>query len=252
MQSLTNTFEQQSKLASYCRTGEYEILENVNEKNVSQYRRLVFNVVDDMLQTAYPLTFELLTKDEWTNITKEFFANHACISPQVWSMPKEFYEYLSAGENHFLIKKYPFILELLWFEWLEVEMFMMEDKAVDYSIDGNIENDLLVINPEVHLQHFHYPVHLKNAKEISEDDKRNYFLSLHREPESGEVIFTSLSPALLRVLELLLEEPMSANAVAASICKEMNFERNNEIDAMLLQFVQNALETKLILGFLVR
>ncbi|HEY0298656.1 MAG TPA: DNA-binding domain-containing protein, partial [Arachidicoccus sp.] len=129
MQPLTKTFEQQSKLAFFCRTGKYETLENVNENNVYHYRRLVFNVVEDMLQSAYPLASELLTKEEWINVTKDFFANHPCVSPQVWSMPKEFYEYLFAIEHHPLMTKYPFLQELLWFEWLEVEMYMMEDKS---------------------------------------------------------------------------------------------------------------------------
>lgn len=249
MQSLTKTFEQQSKLANYCRTGEYKTLENVNEKNVSQYRRLVFNVVEDMLQTAYPLTFELLEKNEWLNVTKEFFANHACSSPQVWYMPKEFYEYLSEEKNHPLSKKYPFLLELLSFEWLEVQMYMMEDKEVGYSTYGDIHKDTLVVNPEIYLQHFQYPVHLKNAKDIAENDKGNYFLSLHRNPDDGEIIFTSLSPALLRSIELLQENPMSVSLLAKTICQELNINHSKEVDDMLQQFINNAMDTKLILGF---
>lgn len=250
MQPLTKTFQQQSKLANFCRTGEYETLENVNVKNVPHYRRLVFNVVEDMLQTAYPLTFELLGEKEWLNITKDFFARHACVSPQVWYMPKEFYTYLSEQDNRPLHKRYPFLLELLWFEWLEVEIYMMEDKTVEnYSSEGNIQNDLLIINPEIHLQHFQYPVHLKNAKDISENDKGNYFLSLHRDPDNGEIIFTSLSPALLRFLELLSETPMNIDVPANIICKEMNIDRTNDIDKMLQTFVRNALDTKLILGY---
>ena len=250
MQPLTKTFEQQSKLAGFCRTGEYEMLENVNVKNVPHYRRLVFNVVEDMLQTAYPLTFELLGEKEWPNVTKEFFAGHACASPQVWYMPKEFLEYLSKQKGHPLIEKYSFLLDLLWFEWLEVEMYMMEDISVgNYSLKGTIQNDLLVINPEIHLQHFHYPVHLKNAKEICEDDKGDYFLSLHRDPDNGEIIFTSLSPALLRCLELLAETPMNIDVLANIICSELNIDHTNDIDKMLQSFIQNALDTKLILGY---
>lgn len=249
MQPLIKTFEQQSKLANFCRTGNYETLERVNEKNVSQYRRLVFNVVEDMLQTAYPLTFELLTSDEWLHVTKEFFSNHACSSPQVWNMPKEFYEYLSVNKNHVLIKKYPFLLELIWFEWLEVEMYMMEDKTVSYSANGDFEKDLLVINPEVHLQYFNYPVHLKNAKQISGNDKGHYFLSLHRHPENSEVIFTSLSPALFHCLETLSAAPINIDVLANNVCEEMNIIRTNEIDKKLWQFIKSALDDKLILGY---
>ena len=249
MQPLTKTFEQQSKLANFCRTGEYETLENVNEKNVAHYRRLVFNVVEDMLQTAYPLTFELLEQEEWLKVTKDFFAHHACISPQVWYMPKEFYEYLSAKKDHSLIKKYPFLLELLWLEWLEVEMYMMEDKTVEYSIDGKIATDALVINPEIHLQHFHYPVHLKNAKDISENDKGNYFLSLHRHPDDGEIIFTSLSPALVRSLEILQQEALAINDLMHTVCNEIDIAVTNETQELFNNFIEESLARKLIIGY---
>lgn len=249
MQPLIKTFEQQSRLANFCRTGEFETLENVIEKNLPYYRRLVFNVVEDMLRTAYPLTFELLGKKEWLKITEEFFACHACTSPQVWYMPKEFFEYLSQRKDHPLHKQYSFLTELLWFEWLEVEMYMMEDKTTDYSPTGNIATDALIVNPETHLQHFYYPVHLTNAREISEGDKADYFLSLHRDPDNGEIIFTSLSAALLRCLELLAETPMNISIMTNTVCKELNIQPSKEINEMVQSFILNALDTKLILGY---
>lgn len=249
MLSLTKTFEQQSRLANFCRTGQYDKLEQVNENNVAHYRRLVFNVVEDMLKTAYPLTFELLEEKEWISVVKDFFAHHACTSPQVWHMPKEFYEYLSASQDHPLLKQYPFLTELLLFEWMEVEMYMMEDRRTHYSAAGDIATHPLVVNPEIHLQYFRYPVHLKSAKEICDDDNGSYFLSMHRDPEDGEIIFTSLSAALLRCLEILLETPMKIDALADTICNELNIARNAETDRMLLRFIQSSLESKLILGF---
>jgi len=160
------TYRHQSDLARYCRTGKYKAIPGVREQHVGHYRRLVYNVVDDMLQGAYPLTHHLLAAREWKALVQDFFSHHPCQSPQVWYMPKELYHYMSQKE-HKLFKKYPFLQELLWFEWLEVELFMMEDRPAAYTTIGKLDTDALVLNPELHLQHFIYPVHLKQAGQIT-------------------------------------------------------------------------------------
>jgi hypothetical protein len=187
------THRYQSALAAYCRTGRYKDLPGVRTRHVNHYRRLVFNVVEDMLRSAYPLTHHLLSGREWKAMVQDFFAHHPCQSPQVWYMPKELYEYLLQKE-HALLRKYPFLSELLWLEWLEVELFMMEDRPASYIAAGDMLTDSLILNPEHHLQHFQYPVHIKQARQISDADKGDYFLVLFRKPENGEVAFMNLSP----------------------------------------------------------
>lgn len=236
----------QSALAAYCRTGAYKAIPGVKTAHVIQYRRLVYNVVDDMLQSAYPLTKGLLTDNEWNELVQEFFSGHACQSPQVWNMPKELYEYVRQQEAHPLLSKYPFLPDLLRLEWLEIALFMMEDKPVVYNSSG----ELLVLNPEHELVHFQYPVHLKEARQITETDKGDYFLVMFREPESGDVQFMQLSPALARMIELLHGRSMSVAVLAVEICGELQLELTQEILDITKLFVDQGLQNKLIAGFL--
>jgi len=247
-QSDKSTFAHQSALASYCRTGNYIGIPGVKEKNVVQYRRLVYNVVDDTLQSAYPLAHELLAVKEWKNLVGRFLKEHACASPQVWSMPKELYEYVISQKGA-LLRKYPFLPELLWFEWLEVELYMMEDSKVPHRPKGDFMVDKLVLNPEYHLQHFAFPVHLKNAKLITLSDKANYFLVGHRHPESGVVYFTDLSSAFVRMIELLTERPRTIQDVLENACQELNVQITTSISNATETFFERAVENKLILGF---
>ncbi len=248
MSLLEKTRHYQSALAGYCRTGDYSFIPGVKEQHVVQYRRLVFNVVDDTLQSAYPLTFELLTQKEWKSLVEEFFGQHACVSAQVWYMPKELYDYI-ARKGHPLTEKYPFLLELLWFEWLEVELYMMEDEKVDFKEKGDLFRDRLVLNPESHIQHFTFPVHLKNAKHISRTDQGNYFLVLHRHPETGSISFMDLSPAFVRMLELLGEGPKSIPKVLELTCEELQIPIAKAVEDATMAFFERAWENKLILGF---
>lgn len=244
MPLLDSTRVSQQSLANYCRTGEYTPIAGVREQHVQHYRRLVYNVIDDTLRSAYPLTFQLLNATEWNGLVQEFFREHACSSPQVWYMPKEFYEYFTQHQPEWW-EKYPFIMELMLFEWLEVEVYMMEDRAASLSFTGDLLKQPLALNPEHHLQYFTWPVHLKNAAQINPSDKGHYFLALHRHPNSGDVLFTSLSPALVCMLEYLQEAPATMETLVTHACTTLQLSPTPEIQAASAQFFHQALESRL-------
>jgi uncharacterized protein len=247
MQLLETTHKHQSSLANYCRTGKLESIPGIKKQNVSQYRRLVYNVVDDTLRSAYPLTYNLLTKKEWDNAVNDFFTNHSCQSPQVWYMPKEFYQYIAESASP-LLNKYPFLEELLAFEWMETELFMMEDKPVIANKTGSVLTHIMVINPEHQLLSFAYPVHNKKAKKIIAADKQQYFVIGHRDT-AGNVLFTDLAPALVRLLEYLNEAPASLKELLLQFQSEFKIALSEADKEMIASFFENAFQQNLIIGF---
>jgi hypothetical protein len=248
MHLYNKTKDFQSMLADYCRTGSLPVTLGVNADRVHHYRRMVYNIVDDSLRSAYPLTCNLLEEEEWDALIDEFFTKHPCQSPQVWYMPKELYYYI-LEVAHPLTEKYPFLGELLWFEWLEVEMYMQEDKNAAFTAEGGLEDGRLVLNPEHHVEHFYYPVHLKNARQIKEEDFGSHYLVLHRVPDTGKVEFMQLSPAFVRMIELLNEEPLSVAELLDKIATEFDVALSKEIIESTVDFMQVALDKRLILGY---
>jgi hypothetical protein len=248
MPLLESTRNHQSELAMFCRTGQYHPIPGVNEDHVVQYRKLVYNVVDDTLQSAFPLTRNLLSLKEWNKLVQDFFSSHACHSPQVWTMPKELWAWVVETPPS-LLKKYQFLDELLWFEWLEVELFMMEDRSSLHHPEGDLTKERLVLNPEHHLQHFTWPVHLKQAKHITPQDHGHYFLVMHREPATGKVIFTNLSPLLARMVELLAEAPLSMEELIRTTSSEFNIIPDQSLHDGVFDFITNSLSSALISGF---
>ncbi|MBI3139914.1 MAG: putative DNA-binding domain-containing protein [Sphingobacteriales bacterium] len=245
---LTDTTQQyQSNLACYCRTGNLAAIPGIHRENIREYRRLVYNVVEDMLRSAYPLAADFLPGEEWEALVNEFFSRHACQSPQVWYMPKEFYEYL-AENNHPVLAAYPVLPDLLLFEWTETELFMMEDKPVDCSPSGDLLFSKLVLNPEHLLLAFDFPVHRKNAGQISDRDRGAYYAASHRNT-AGEVIFTDCSPGLVRILEYLAEKPQSVRALFDRFEQEYQVLLNEDQQEHMIHFLQNALQQQLISGF---
>ncbi len=246
MHLLETTKEHQSSLSDYCRTGNYVSIPGVKEKHVTQYRRLIYNIIDDNLETAFPLTNNLLKPKEWDNFVQTFFESHACQSAQVWQMPLEVVEFYQS-QPHELTKKYPFLTELLHFEWMEVYVHMMPDVEPEAHVPlGDFTKDTLVVNPEIEIMALSYPVHLKNAKKITLTDKGTYYVSLHREPETGRVIFTNLSAPFVQ----LLNEIYSNNAdYQQSIELLSNYGTEEQAKEAFAQFTSSALERKLYLGY---
>lgn len=241
------TKEVQSKLANYCRTGLIADIPGANHDHIKHYRRLVFNIINDSLQSAYPLTYQLLKDSSWDELVDEFFTNHPCQSPQVWWMPKEFYEYL-VEQDHAILAQYPFLPNLLEMEWLEVELFMMEDIPVSFENDSKYNSDKVIINPEHRLVHFSYPVHLKKASDIDSSDKGHYFLVMHREPETGKVLFMDLSLFFARIIEILNIRPYTTDELIASTCNDFNLHANEQIETEVKKFISKAVKSQLFIS----
>lgn len=214
-----DTYRQQSNLAYYCRTGSLRKIDGVDHDRVINYRRLVYNVIDDTLRSAFPLTLSMLTDDEWDNLVNYFFSTHECRAYSVWKTAYEFYEFVNENEPG-LKEKYPWLPGLLFFEWIEIEIFMMEDLEYPHSKKtGDWENSVIAFNPEHKILGFEFPVHLKKPSEINLEDKGNYFVLVFREKDSGRVQFVDLSVYFAWLIETLNENRIPLESALAEAAK---------------------------------
>jgi hypothetical protein len=243
-----STQQYQRMLASYTRTGEQTNIPGTKEEGITRYRKMIYNVVYDSISTAYPLTKKLLHKTEWDTCIQKFFSSHACQSPFLWKMPFEFYGYVKEAE-HELQHAYPFLSDLLLFEWVEIEVFMMEDTAISFKREGSIKSDSLVLNPATILQYFQYPVYTKKADELTSEDIENYFLLTYRNPNTHVVAYLEVSPMLARMIEYLDQEIQSIDVLIKRFSTETNQQLNNEVKNNISIFFENCLNKGIILGY---
>jgi hypothetical protein len=199
----TETYNQQSKLTQYCRDGNEVAILGTKPERLPNYRRLVFNVVKDALETTYPISYKYIETEIWDEMVYNFFSLHKCQDPQVWRMPEEFYLFCKS-EKYSEIYQLPFLNDLLNFEWLEVEIYMMEDIPYPDFIDSeNWLNKNIAVNPEHRIIKLEYPVHLEKPFEAA-NKKGDYFLLLYRQKETGRVQFTNLSVLFTFLLENII------------------------------------------------
>jgi hypothetical protein len=248
MAYIDSTQQHQRVLAFYTRTGKEVTIKGTKPEGIARYRQMVYNVVNDSLSSAYPLARQLVTQEDWEATVNSFFSSHACQSPFLWRMPLEFYEYVKENEQP-LLNSYPCLADLLLYEWVEIEVFMMEDEEVEYSTEGNIETDALVLNPACVLQYFQYPVYTKKVTEITSKDLSHYFMLTHRNAKTNVVAFLEIAPMFARMIELLSENVLPIDSLITQFTAESDLTITPDIRKNIVSFFQKCLAKGIILGF---
>lgn len=240
------TFALQTDLGLYCRTGINQPKTSIQE-HTFHYRRLVYNVIKDTLKTAYPITRKLIGKKRWKKSVAHFFENHKCETPQIWKLPIEFCDYYAQNSLPFK-KEFPFIKELLQYEWLEIEVFMMEDLPIEkFKTETSSKEEILIPNPEIKILPLQYPIHIKKITQITEDDKGQYFVTIHRDYSTKQVKFNDLSYPFVEMLIKTNEKETTINDLKTIFSKYEN--DNNKIEIAISDFIAFAFQNNLILGF---
>lgn len=246
MKQQNSTILVQEALGKFVRTGKSKPKSSINE-NIDQYRRLVFNNVLDIIESTFPLAFKLVGTVRWTKLVKEYFALHACISPQFWQMPKEFFEYVKSNAI-VLNEKFPQLINLLEMEWLETEVFMMPDESIPlFYIEGNLSEDKLIINPEIKIIPLNYPVYSKKANKITMADYSQYFISIHRRNSDKNVSINELGLIQVEILLSLNEKSSSVHELMHYIQSNSNYKLYTLEE--LIQFINFCFNQELILGY---
>ncbi len=250
MQLKTNTYQAQSYLAQYCRNGKLVEIQGTKPERLPHYRRLVFNVVKDALITTFPILNKYIDGKIWDEMVLHFFSGHKCSDPQVWRMPLEFYEFCKS-QNYAEKYNLPFLNDLLYFEWLEVELYMMED--LEYPKFKNTENWLnqrIAVNPEHRIIKLAYPVHIEKPFE-AQKKKGDYFLLAFREAESGRIQFINLSVLFAFLLENIILAEKNLATILNDILYVFGINDIQLLQSETVKFLKDLKERGFVLGTLV-
>jgi len=242
------TADIQNRLAQICRTGEIEPIPGAKQHRLKEYRQLVYSVINNTFEQAFPITYQFLKEAEWELLINSFLKEHACQESQVWKLPLEFYEYVNEKDFQSSLG-YPFLNELLYFEWLEIEVHTMPDVPFsEYSIEGNFKKDRIVLNPEYELMALTYPVHLLPVQEAIQH-KGSYVVLVFREQESGKVKFMNISALHAYFVESLNKEELLLKELLSGASAVFNIPDDKLLLEHALLFFEDLRSQGMILGF---
>jgi hypothetical protein len=125
---------------------------------------------------------------------------HNCSNNQVWKMPMEFYQFVKEQPLELKLEL-PFLTDLLWFEWLEIELYSEEDIPVDnFRKDGNWRNNTVVLNPHYRTVCFEYPV-FRPQVNLEHCERGSYYLLLLRNLKDYKVKLLEISELFYATLQ---------------------------------------------------
>ena len=238
----------QSRLADYCRTGELTLTTEVNQKHVHHYRRLVYNIIDDIFESAFPVFFEFASDELWSEMVNDFFSKHPCQTPHVWKLPGEFYEH-ACKENWKEKYKIPFLEDLLLFEWIEMDIHTMKDEVIPaYKKEGDWNKDVVVLNPEYRILSTKYPVHTTAPAGLDDKTKGQYFILIYRQPETGSIQFLDISVLYALAIEKI-EEGKNIPEVVNELQSVFSFPDKAGAQNHLISFLKDLSHKGFVLGF---
>ena len=248
MKLSAETYKIQQDFSHFIRTGRQVKIPGVRPAAMAHYRRLVYNVVKDTLETGFPIAFANLPRKKWERMVYQFFSTHTCTAYQVWKLPLDFYT--CAVENSWE-EKYdiPYLHDLLSFEWAEMELFNMEDVPPPaYVATGSWLLDQLAFNQEYRLLQLKYPVHRETSRRKILQQQGAYFVLVYRLPDTGDIHFTELSPWLAFVTEQLLAGITLTDIL--SYAPQLNIAVTPALQEDTIAFLRYLQEKQVLLGFI--
>ena len=237
----------QSRLAAYCVGQESpENIPGIRTDRVGHYKRLINNIIEDSLTSAYPIAADDLGDNKWQSIVDRFIKEAKPSNPQLWKMP---YDLIPFAEESNLVEELdrPYFLDLLKFEWVEIAVHTMADIPFNlFKSYGNTLDAKIVVNP--HFEHLalSYPVYKLKGKALN-DHEGQYHIVVFRDEDSGVVEFLELSPFLIHFLFHCQENILATEALDISL-NAFGVERSESIENQAISFIKNMIDKGLIFG----
>lgn len=193
---------------------------------INTYKELIHYRFKEVILSTYPRFFEYIDDHTTHNLIVDFIKSKPQ-TPFIWKMPNEFRHFLA--QTH-LSKKYPFMNDLLWFEWIEIELFMGHyhlKETEDFKWDH-----VYSLNPSALIKELHYPVHHDEGYE--EGGIHPLLMFYHF--ETHEVRFQEITPFLHQFIQNL--EQQTAEEVLGDICNTYNVDIM-EVKELLQETLEN-------------
>ena len=240
------TIEIQHELANYCKSGHLTEIKGAKQDRLHNYRRLIYNINDDAIESAYPIARSFLEESQWKEMLDTFILEHKCQHPQIMHMPGEFIDFVSQ-KNYAEKFQLPWLIDLLNFEWVEVIIHTMKDQSIgDYTENGDFKTQPLIFSPYFQLIELEYPIHKLRTTDIN-NEKGNYFMLVYRQ-ENGTVQYLELN----QLTHFIIHEMKENSSSLLESIEPILIKTQPEIRANFIQnahsFLKNLTQLGIVLG----
>ena len=183
------------------------------------YQKLVFYRFEEIVKTTFIEFCKHISSDELEKSVYAFLKNPPN-TPYVWQIANDYRKFVKK-QKLFHDRKY--LYELLYFDWIEVEIYMKEYKKIKKK-DFSWENEYKLA-PSARLKNFNFDIINKEY-----ENERENFLIIYNDFKNDEVLFREINQ-FLYVLIKTTNKKESISKTLKLLCEEndIDFEEAKEI-----------------------
>lgn len=199
-----STFQMtQQQFCGWIREPDIEKIPTFPLERMQIYRDLLFNNVCSFINLVYPVARSILPEAQWQSLLQAFFQKAKCQSPLYNDISLQFREYL-ADHQHPILQEYPWLEELLQFEWLELYLDTVEIEEIRLT-----QSTTWQLTQKVWILVYQYPVyHWTTATTFAQIEPIPSAIMVWRD-DQDKVCVESLSPLFAMLIEQLSFKPYS-------------------------------------------
>ncbi len=179
---------------------------------IKTYQNLVFLRYLEVLKNNFPLLVEQIDEALFEESIKTFM-KHTPTTPYVWQIPNDYRKFVKKEK---FFGKSSYIYELLYFDWIEIEIYMKEyklKKNKNFSYNQNY-----TLSKSARIKRFKYDIINHNLT-----SKRENFLVIYYNFETNDVIYREINQLIFELLKRL-----NKKQILSKVLKQLCIE--NEID----------------------
>ena len=164
--------------------------ENFDNTAIYVYQKLVFMRYLEVIKNSFPLFEKQIDEVSLEESIKSFMKN-APSTPFVWQIPNDYRKFVKKNKL-FNDKKY--LYELLYYDWIEIEIYMKEYKFKKQNKFSYKEN--YTLSKSARISKFKYDIVNTDYK-----TKRENFLVIYYDFEIHDVIFREINQLIYVLLQ---------------------------------------------------
>jgi hypothetical protein len=193
------------------------------EGRFQTYRDLVFEGMFEVIQSICPVIRSILSDEELKKLFWDFLLSSPPQSPVLRRLPWELSQFLQNG-NHPLLKKYPWLGELMEYEYLEIQVRFAEED------EGPVPAGRVRLNHAHALGKYTWPVHFISEQhhDMKKLPRGNYYLFLWRDPKTFEVRFLESNALVAAMVKKLRSGSQDPEKLLHAIAKEVGIPVSDE------------------------
>ncbi len=217
--------ELQLSFAAHIRNPElHPVPEGIENRRMQIYAKLFYNNIESFLANTFPVAKRIFLDPDWPGLpwrqlAREFIHRHGSESPYFLEISQEFLEFVS---THPVSIEFPWLLELLHYEWVELAIGVNDTAwpVEGYDPAGSLLGPVL-ISPLIWPLAYRYPVQDIGPGHLPESPPSvPTYLVVYR--RSDDKVRFMASNAMTQRLLALLVEGATGEAALTQVGVELN------------------------------